>query len=77
MHWLSRCAASPQATSSRLTIVATHGPSRTIETHCTLDALERIIAENDDQLIVFSEHLPTLKLIHHRVRDLGRPAIVY
>jgi superfamily II DNA/RNA helicase len=39
--------------------------------------LERIIAENDDQLIVFSEHLPTLKLIHYRVRELGRPTIVF
>jgi SNF2 family DNA or RNA helicase len=48
-----------------------------VDTHCKLAALERIIADNDDQLIVFSEHIPTLKLIHHRVRDLGRPAIVF
>lgn len=48
-----------------------------IQTLCKLVALERIIGDTDDRLIVFSEHLPTLKLIHHRVRDLGRPAIVF
>src|SRR5690606_1194840 len=48
-----------------------------VETHCKLDALDRIMRESDDQLIVFSEHLPTLKLIRDRVRDTGRPAIVF
>jgi SNF2 family DNA or RNA helicase len=48
-----------------------------VRTHCKLEALERIIAQNEDQLIVFSEHLPTLKLISTRVKELGRPVIVF
>jgi superfamily II DNA or RNA helicase len=55
--------------------IADHAES--VETHCKLDALERIMREHDDQLIVFSEHLPTLKLIRQRVHDTGRPAIVF
>ncbi len=55
--------------------LAEHAAS--VDTHCKLDALERIVTEHDDQLIVFSEHLPTLKLIRDRVRDLGRPTIVF
>jgi superfamily II DNA/RNA helicase len=45
--------------------------------HAKLAMLERILADHGDQLIVFSEHLPTLKMIHTRVRELGRPAIVF
>ncbi len=48
-----------------------------VNRHAKLEALERIMREHDDQLIVFSEHLPTLKLIHDRVRELDRPAIVF
>jgi SNF2 family DNA or RNA helicase len=48
-----------------------------VSEHAKLAALSRILVENDDQLIVFSEHLPTLKLIHDRVRELERPAIVF
>lgn len=48
-----------------------------VDTHCKLAALERVLAEHDDQLIVFSEHLPTLKLITRRVRELDRPVIVF
>jgi superfamily II DNA/RNA helicase len=48
-----------------------------VSDHAKLNTLSQIITETDDQLIVFSEHLPTLKLIRDRVRSLGRPAIVF
>jgi SNF2 family DNA or RNA helicase len=48
-----------------------------IEAHAKLDALLGILREHDDQIIVFSEHLPTLRLIRDAVRDAGRPAIVF
>jgi SNF2 family DNA or RNA helicase len=48
-----------------------------IDEHAKLEMLTRILEEHDDQIIVFSEHLPTLRLIRDRVRDIGRPAIVF
>jgi superfamily II DNA or RNA helicase len=48
-----------------------------VDRHAKLEALTRILAEHDDQLIVFSEHLPTLRLIRDRVRELDRPTIVF
>jgi SNF2 family DNA or RNA helicase len=51
--------------------------ARRVKTHAKLQELERVLSENDDRVIVFSEHLPTLELIAKRVRRLGRKAIVY
>jgi len=51
--------------------------ARRITTHAKLEALERILTDVDDRVIVFSEHLPTLDLIAQRVRAVGRTPIVY
>jgi superfamily II DNA/RNA helicase len=51
--------------------------ARRITTHAKLEALGRILAEVDDRVIVFSEHLPTLDLIADRVRRAGRMPVVY
>ncbi|HEX4468875.1 MAG TPA: DEAD/DEAH box helicase [Gemmatimonadaceae bacterium] len=51
--------------------------ARRITTHAKLQQLERILAEDRDRLIVFSEHLPTLQLIADHVRQHGRKPIVY
>lgn len=48
-----------------------------IQTHAKLEALLGILHDHDDQIIVFSEHLPTLRLIRDAVREAGRPAIVF
>jgi hypothetical protein len=45
--------------------------------HAKLVTLDRILEQNRDPLIVFSEPLPTLNLIHERVHEHGRPAIVF
>src|SRR5204863_354809 len=37
--------------------------ARRVKKHAKLQELERILESNDDRLIVFSEHLPTLALI--------------
>jgi SNF2 family DNA or RNA helicase len=51
--------------------------ARRITTHAKLQQLERILAEDQERLIVFSEHLPTLQLIADHVRQHGRKPIVY
>jgi SNF2 family DNA or RNA helicase len=51
--------------------------ARRITTHAKLQQLGRILAEDQERLIVFSEHLPTLQLIADHVRQHGRKPIVY
>ena len=48
-----------------------------VRTHAKLKELERVLSENEDRVIVFSEHLPTLDLIAKHVRRLKRTPIVY
>ncbi|HKW47078.1 MAG TPA: SNF2-related protein [Gemmatimonadaceae bacterium] len=48
-----------------------------VKTHAKLKELERVLSEDDDRLIVFSEHLPTLDLIAKHVKRKGRTPIVY
>lgn len=43
--------------------------------HAKLDTLTQVVASIPDRVIVFSEHLPTLRLIAERVTELGRPPI--
>ncbi|HKG94067.1 MAG TPA: DEAD/DEAH box helicase [Gemmatimonadaceae bacterium] len=51
--------------------------ARRVTTHAKLDALEKVLAAHPGQVIVFSEHLPTLELIEERVRALGRAPVLY
>jgi hypothetical protein len=51
--------------------------ARRVTRHGKLAALEAVLAEHRDRVIVFSEHLPTLELIAERVEKLGRTPIVY
>jgi SNF2 family DNA or RNA helicase len=51
--------------------------ARRVRTHAKLKELERVLDEDSERLIVFSEHLPTLELIAEHVRRLGRKPIVY
>lgn len=51
--------------------------ARRVTTHAKLDALEQVLLEHPGQVIVFSEHLPTLGLIRDRVRELGRTPVLY
>jgi len=53
------------------------GAAHAVEAHAKLDTLDRLLQEHPDQVIVFSEHLPTLDLIRQRVEGHGRPAVVY
>lgn len=51
--------------------------ARRVRTHAKLKELERVLSEDRERLIVFSEHLPTLDLIARHVQKLGRKPIVY
>ncbi|HJU64600.1 MAG TPA: DEAD/DEAH box helicase [Gemmatimonadaceae bacterium] len=51
--------------------------ARRVATHAKLDALARVLDLHAGQVIVFSEHLPTLDLIRERVQAHGRPTVVY
>jgi len=51
--------------------------ARRVKKHGKLSALEEVLAQHRDRVIVFSEHLPTLELIAERVEKLGRTPIVY
>lgn len=51
--------------------------ARRVTSHAKLDALERVLAEHQGQVIVFSEHLPTLEVIRERVASLGRTPVLY
>jgi SNF2 family DNA or RNA helicase len=45
--------------------------------HGKLVALEQVLTESPERVIVFSEHLPTLELIKERVQELGRTPILF
>jgi len=49
--------------------------ARSVTRHAKLDALAHVVADVDDRIIVFSEHLPTLDLIAKRLiwHDLDVP----
>jgi hypothetical protein len=51
--------------------------ARAVTDHAKLDHLARYLADTPDRVIVFSEHLPTLNLLKHRVEAIGRPAITF
>lgn len=51
--------------------------ARDVGEHAKLQTLERLLGTHKEQVIVFSEHLPTLDLIRQRVDRLGRRAVVY
>ena len=51
--------------------------ARAVTDHAKLDLLTRCLTDTPDRTIVFSEHLPTLNLLKHRVQDIGRPAITF
>lgn len=53
------------------------GVAKDISTSAKLDALERILGQHREQVIVFSEHLPTLDLIRKRVEAMHRRTVVY
>jgi superfamily II DNA/RNA helicase len=48
-----------------------------IDENAKLNALGKILDEHRDQVIVFSEHLPTLDLLSERVKACGRRPILY
>ena len=53
--------------------------ARAVNDHGKLDYLTRYLADtpSPDRVIVFSEHLPTLNLLKHRLDGIGRPAITF
>jgi len=51
--------------------------ARAVTDHAKLDQLTRYLAGTPDRVIIFSEHLPTLNLLKHRVQQVGRPAIPF
>jgi len=51
--------------------------ARRVKSHAKIRELEQILAADDERLIVFSEHLPTLQLIADHVKRAGRTPIVY
>jgi SNF2 family DNA or RNA helicase len=51
--------------------------ARAVTDHAKLDHLTGYLSDTPDRVIVFSEHLPTLNLLKHRVQALGRPAITF
>jgi len=51
--------------------------ARAVTDHAKLDYLTSYLAGMPDRVIVFSEHLPTLNLIKHRLQTIGRPAIAF
>jgi SNF2 family DNA or RNA helicase len=51
--------------------------ARRVTRHGKLDALDQVLREHADRVIVFSEHLPTLELIAARVEKLGRTPVIY
>jgi len=51
--------------------------ARSVGVQAKLEQLTAILEADPDRLIVFSEHLPTIRVIEQRVRELGRPAVVF
>lgn len=48
-----------------------------VTTHAKLEELTGLLTKSGDRVVVFSEHLPTIKLIEDRVMQLGRPGITF
>jgi SNF2 family DNA or RNA helicase len=48
-----------------------------VDEHGKLVALEEVLVQSPERVIVFSEHLPTLELIKERVQALGRTPILF
>jgi SNF2 family DNA or RNA helicase len=61
----------------RTKAVALTEQARRITTHAKLDMLDQVLDTHGEQVIVYSEHLPTLGLIQERVESRGRPTIIY
>ncbi|MCC6317306.1 MAG: DEAD/DEAH box helicase [Gemmatimonadaceae bacterium] len=53
------------------------GTAAAISGNAKLDALDTVLNQHREQVIVFSEHLPTLQVIAQRVRAHGRQPILY
>lgn len=51
--------------------------ARAVRAHTKLEQLSSLLHQSPDRAVVFSEHLPTIGLIANRVKELGRPAIVF
>ena len=51
--------------------------ARRVKEHGKLIALDAVLQETPDRVIVFSEHLPTLTLIAEHVRSHGRHPIIF
>jgi SNF2 family DNA or RNA helicase len=52
--------------------------ARTVSSHAKLQVLTKLLTDViPEQVIVFTEHLPTLRLIEARVAELGRVPIVF
>jgi SNF2 family DNA or RNA helicase len=48
--------------------------SRAVTTSAKLDQLTDLLTQSDEKLVIFSEHLPTVKMIQDRVKQVGRPS---
>ena len=92
MHLLHRLTSSSRAVADSLHSVASAdlvapeyrqraaqlaSQARAVTDHAKLDALTNYLADTPDRVIVFSEHLPTLNLLKHRIQEAGRPAITF
>ena len=92
MHLLQRLTSSSRALADSLRSVATTDlvlpeyqqraaelaqQARAVTDHSKLDLLTHYLGDTPDRVIVFSEHLPTLNLIKHRIQEVGRPAITF
>jgi SNF2 family DNA or RNA helicase len=51
--------------------------ARAVTDHAKLDQVSNYLADTPDRVVVFSEHLPTLNLLKHRVQEAGRPVITF
>jgi SNF2 family DNA or RNA helicase len=61
----------------RTRALALASSARSMQESAKREALSRILDEHREQVIVFSEHLPTLDLIKNRVETHNRRAIIY
>lgn len=51
--------------------------ARSVRDHAKLAVLTDLLDHTTDRVIVFSEHLPTVRLIVDQVRKMGRPALEF
>jgi len=51
--------------------------ARRVTSHSKLESVTQALSEHPGQVIVFTEHLPTLALIRDHVTMLGRPVVTY